>query len=62
MGMDKKLKQYAVEFARMGGSTKSERKSNASRINGKKGGRPKKEKEWNHDSVQKEKPVVQPFI
>lgn len=42
MGMDKKLKQYAVEFARLGGSTKSERKSNAARKNGKKGGRPRK--------------------
>ena len=42
MGMDKKLKKYAVEFARLGGSTVTERKSNAARINGKKGGRPKK--------------------
>lgn len=42
LGMDKKLKKYAVEFARIGGSTKTERKSNAARINGKKGGRPRK--------------------
>jgi hypothetical protein len=41
MGMDNKLKEYAVEFARLGGSTKTERKSNAARVNGKKGGRPK---------------------
>ena len=42
MGMDKKLKQYAVEFARMGGSTKTKRKSDAAIANGRKGGRPKK--------------------
>ncbi len=39
--MDKKLKQYAIEFARLGGSTITERKSHAARENGKKGGRPK---------------------
>jgi hypothetical protein len=51
MGMDKKLKQYAVEFARLGGSTKTERKSNAARINGKKGGRPKSKRRHKVDEV-----------
>lgn len=43
--MNKKLKQYASEFARLGGSTKTERKSNAARENGKKGGRPRRKQE-----------------
>jgi hypothetical protein len=33
-----------AEFARMGGKTKSAKKSAAARENGKRGGRPKKEK------------------
>jgi hypothetical protein len=47
MCMNKRLKKYSVEFARLGGSTKTERKSNAARINGRKGGRPKKKPEEN---------------
>jgi hypothetical protein len=39
-----KLKQYAVEFARLGGKSKSKAKSDAARANGKKGGRPRKNK------------------
>jgi hypothetical protein len=33
--------EYAVEFARLGGKSKSPKKSAAARRNGKKGGRPK---------------------
>src|SRR3990167_6866562 len=36
------IKNYFSKIGRKGGSAKSERKSHASRINGKKGGRPKK--------------------
>jgi general stress protein YciG len=44
MSMSKKLKQYFSELGKKGGSVKSERKSHASRENGKKGGRPRKNK------------------
>ena len=36
------IKNYFSKIGRKGGSAKSERKSHASRENGKKGGRPKK--------------------
>ena len=44
MGMSKELKQYFSRLGKKGGSVKSERKSHASRENGKKGGRPKAQK------------------
>jgi hypothetical protein len=40
--MKHELKQYAREFARLGGKTKSKAKSAAARRNGCLGGRPKK--------------------
>lgn len=36
----KSIKEYAKEFATLGGKTKSKARAEASRINGKKGGRP----------------------
>jgi hypothetical protein len=42
--MNKKLKSYASEFARLGGLSKSPARAAASRANGKLGGRPKKAK------------------
>ena len=39
---ESKLKQYAAEFARLGGKSKSKAKTKASRLNGLLGGRPKK--------------------
>jgi len=42
--MSKEIKKYLAEIGRKGGSVKSRRKTHASRLNGRKGGRPKKEK------------------
>jgi len=42
--MSKEIKKYLAEIGRKGGSVKSRRKTHASRLNGKKGGRPKKER------------------
>ena len=42
--MNSVLKKYASKFARLGGETITERKSNAARNNGRKGGRPRKKK------------------
>ena len=44
IGMSNKIRKYLAEIGRKGGSVKSERKAHASRINGKKGGRPRKKK------------------
>lgn len=41
MYMSKDIKSYFSEIGRKGGSVRSERKANASRKNGKLGGRPK---------------------
>jgi hypothetical protein len=47
MGNKKEIiRQYLAEIGRKGGSSKSEDKAKASRENGKKGGRPRKN---NHD-------------
>lgn len=42
MSMSNELKKHLSELGKKGGSVKSERKSHASRENGKKGGRPRK--------------------
>jgi hypothetical protein len=42
--MREQLKNYASEFARLGGLTKSDKRAAASRRNGKLGGRPKNNK------------------
>ncbi len=42
MSMGIEIKKYLAEIGKKGGSSKSRRKTHASRINGKKGGRPKK--------------------
>jgi len=42
--MDKKIKKYLSEIGKKGGSSKSKKKSQSSRVNGKLGGRPKKDK------------------
>jgi len=42
--MNEKIKQFASEFARLGGLSKSPARAAASRANGKLGGRPKKPK------------------
>ena len=41
MNMSKEINKYFSELGRKGGSVRSERKANASRKNGKLGGRPK---------------------
>lgn len=38
----KEIKKYLSKIGKIGGSAKSERKSHASKENGKKGGRPRK--------------------
>lgn len=40
--MTKEIKKYFQKIGRKGGAVRSERKSNACRENGKRGGRPKK--------------------
>jgi len=42
--MDELIRQYLAEIGRKGGKVKSDRKAAASRENGKKGGRPRKNK------------------
>jgi hypothetical protein len=51
--MNEQLRQYAREFARLGGLSKSTARAAASRANGKLGGRPKKQSAKPQNQLQK---------